>query len=178
MNEIQPVGIEKETLEFSKALAEYQNSARVTTCGLVTTGVARRDDGEAVVRVCLIGACDDISKLMLSGNELSKLNTLDTIVHDWEYLLGAEEGSFKVILFKVSSLNVGFDFKFDLIVFGPGAGLAPASFFSRGRGCYRLKIHLMNHNQSLKSPRQQLNDQLCFFVTHLRVPYQYHDLTK
>ncbi|GJV05488.1 hypothetical protein Tco_1343144 [Tanacetum coccineum] len=29
--------------------------------------------------------------------------------------------------------------------------------------CFRLKIHQLNHNQLLKSQRQQLKDQLCFF---------------
>ncbi|GJY38566.1 hypothetical protein Tco_0424930 [Tanacetum coccineum] len=84
-------------------------------------------------------------------------------------LVGAEEGSFIVIPFKVSALNVDFDFKIDLIVFGPETGSTPVSFSSGGRGCYRLKIHPLNHNQSLKSQRQQLSGQLCFFVTHLRV---------
>ncbi|GJX26419.1 hypothetical protein Tco_0232715 [Tanacetum coccineum] len=59
-----------------------------------------------------------------------------------------------------------------------GEGSAPVSFSSGGRGCYRLKIHQLDHNQLLKSQRQQLSGQLCFFVTHLRVPYQYHDLTE
>nr|GFD12640.1 hypothetical protein [Tanacetum cinerariifolium] len=92
-------------------------------------------------------------------------------------LAGAEEGSFIVIPFKVSALNVDIDFNIDLIVFGPKTGSAPVSFSSGGRRCYRLKIHQLNHNQLLKSQRQQLSGQLCFFVTHLRVPYQYQDLT-
>nr|GEW78771.1 reverse transcriptase domain-containing protein [Tanacetum cinerariifolium] len=91
-------------------------------------------------------------------------------------LAGAEEGLFIVIPFKVLALNVDFDFKIDLIVFGPKTGSTSVSFSSGGRGCYRLKIHPLNHNQSLKSQRKQLSGQLCFFVTHLRVPYQYHDL--
>nr|GEV50395.1 hypothetical protein [Tanacetum cinerariifolium] len=62
-------------------------------------------------------------------------------------LAGAEEGSFIMIPFKVSSLNVDFDFKIDLIVFGPETSLAPVSFSNKGRGCYRLKIHPLNHNQ-------------------------------
>ncbi|GKB68675.1 hypothetical protein Tco_0930087 [Tanacetum coccineum] len=36
-------------------------------------------------------------------------------------LAGAEEGSFIVIPFKVSALNVDFDFKIDLMVFDPEA---------------------------------------------------------
>ncbi|GJR77877.1 hypothetical protein Tco_0090242 [Tanacetum coccineum] len=61
-------------------------------------------------------------------------------------LAGAEEGSFIVIPFKVSASNLDFYFKIDLIVFGPETGSAPVSFSSGGRGCYRLKIHLLNHN--------------------------------
>ncbi|GKE25250.1 hypothetical protein Tco_1436762, partial [Tanacetum coccineum] len=61
-------------------------------------------------------------------------------------LAGAEEGSFIMIPFKVSTLNVDFDFKIDLIVFGPETGSAPVSFSSGGNGCYRLKIHSLNHN--------------------------------
>ncbi|GKB40407.1 hypothetical protein Tco_0885349 [Tanacetum coccineum] len=49
-------------------------------------------------------------------------------------LTRAEEGSFIVIVFKVSSLNVDFDFKIDLIVFGPEIGSAPVSFSSGGWG--------------------------------------------
>ncbi|GKC34054.1 hypothetical protein Tco_1046438, partial [Tanacetum coccineum] len=45
-------------------------------------------------------------------------------------LAGAEDGSLNVIPFKVSSLNVDFDFKFDLTVFGPEPGSAPSNFFS------------------------------------------------
>ncbi|GKB33352.1 hypothetical protein Tco_0872753, partial [Tanacetum coccineum] len=93
-------------------------------------------------------------------------------------LAGAEEGLFIMIPFKVSALNVDFDFKIDLTVFGTATGSTPVSFSSGGRRCYRLKIHQLNHNQLLKSQRQQLSGQLCFFVTHLRVPYQYHDLTE
>nr|GEU80805.1 retrovirus-related Pol polyprotein from transposon TNT 1-94 [Tanacetum cinerariifolium] len=57
----------------------------------------------------------------------------------WLSLAGAEEGSFKVIPFHVSALNVGFDFKFDSIVFGPKTGLAPASFSSGGRGVLQIE---------------------------------------
>nr|GEZ60437.1 hypothetical protein [Tanacetum cinerariifolium] len=56
-------------------------------------------------------------------------------------LAGAEEGSFKGLR-KVPLRT----------------SLAPASFSSGGRGCYRLKIHPLNHNQSVKSQRQQLNN--------------------
>nr|GEV04667.1 hypothetical protein [Tanacetum cinerariifolium] len=86
-------------------------------------------------------------------------------------LAEAEECSFIMLPFKVLALNVDFDFKIDLIVFGLKIGSAPVSFSSRGRGCYRLKIHPLNHNQLLKSQRQQMNGQLCFFVTYLRVLY-------
>ncbi|GJW75938.1 hypothetical protein Tco_0135308 [Tanacetum coccineum] len=72
-------------------------------------------------------------------------------------LAGAEEGSFIVIPFKDQYQS--------------------ASLVEKV-GCYRLKIHLLNHNQSLKSQIQKLSGQLCFFVTHLRLPYQYHDLTE
>ncbi|GJW72404.1 hypothetical protein Tco_0129321 [Tanacetum coccineum] len=61
-------------------------------------------------------------------------------------LAGAEEGSFIVIPFKVSALNVDFDFKIDLMVFDPEAGSTQVSFSSWERGCYRLKIHPSNHN--------------------------------
>nr|GEU85275.1 putative reverse transcriptase domain-containing protein [Tanacetum cinerariifolium] len=72
-------------------------------------------------------------------------------------LAGAEEGSFIVIPFKVLALNVDFDFKIDLIVFGLEIDSTPVTFSSGGRGCYRLKIHQLNHNQLLKSQRQQLS---------------------
>ncbi|GJZ70737.1 hypothetical protein Tco_0634588 [Tanacetum coccineum] len=72
-------------------------------------------------------------------------------------LAGAEEGLFIVISIKVSALNVDFDFKIDLIVFGPETGSAPVSFSSGGRRCNRLKIHQLNHNELLKSQRQQLS---------------------
>ncbi|GJT62987.1 hypothetical protein Tco_1006520 [Tanacetum coccineum] len=48
-------------------------------------------------------------------------------------LTGAENGSFIMTPFKVSSLNVDFDLKIYLIVFGPDIGSAPSNFFSRGR---------------------------------------------
>nr|GEY54101.1 hypothetical protein [Tanacetum cinerariifolium] len=73
-------------------------------------------------------------------------------------LEGAEEGLFIMIPFKVLALNVNFNFKNDLSVFGPETGSTPIGFSSRGRGCCILKIHLLNHNQSLKSQRQQLNE--------------------
>ncbi|GJU78818.1 hypothetical protein Tco_1275888 [Tanacetum coccineum] len=56
-------------------------------------------------------------------------------------LAGAEDGSFIMTLFKDSALNVDFDLKIDLIVFGPETSSAPSNFFSR-----RLNIHPMNHN--------------------------------
>nr|GFA04487.1 hypothetical protein [Tanacetum cinerariifolium] len=49
-------------------------------------------------------------------------------------LAGAEDGSFNVIPFKVSTLNMDFDFKIDLTVFGPEPGSAPSNFFSGRRG--------------------------------------------
>nr|GEW26532.1 hypothetical protein [Tanacetum cinerariifolium] len=61
-------------------------------------------------------------------------------------LAGADEGSFIVIPYKVSALNVDFDFKINLIVFGLETGSALVNFYSGGRGCYRLKIHQLNHN--------------------------------
>ncbi|GJW09037.1 hypothetical protein Tco_1571460 [Tanacetum coccineum] len=50
------------------------------------------------------------------------------------FLAGAEYGSFIVTPFKVSALNVDFDLKINLIVFGPEIGSAPSNFFSGGRG--------------------------------------------
>ncbi|GKE41997.1 hypothetical protein Tco_1469281, partial [Tanacetum coccineum] len=49
-------------------------------------------------------------------------------------LARAEDGSFIMTPFKVSALNVDFDLKIDLIVFGLEIGSAPSNFFSRGRG--------------------------------------------
>ncbi|GKF43736.1 hypothetical protein Tco_0130288, partial [Tanacetum coccineum] len=94
---------------------------------------------------------------------------------DVEDLEGAEDGSFSVIPFKVLALNVDFDFKIDLIVFGPEPGSAPLTSSIEEKECYILKIHQLNHNQMLESQIQQLKDHLCFFVTCLRVPHQYHD---
>nr|GEW16130.1 hypothetical protein [Tanacetum cinerariifolium] len=74
-------------------------------------------------------------------------------------LARAEEGSFIMIPFKVLALNVDFDFKINFIVFGPETSSTPVSFSSGGSGCYKLKIHPLNHNQSLKSQRQQLNEE-------------------
>ncbi|GKE73542.1 hypothetical protein Tco_1535583, partial [Tanacetum coccineum] len=54
-----------------------------------------------------------------------------------EFLLplsGAEDGLFIMAPFKVSALNVDFDLKIDLIVFGPEVGSAPFNFFSGGKG--------------------------------------------
>ncbi|GJX03463.1 hypothetical protein Tco_0189379 [Tanacetum coccineum] len=56
----------------------------------------------------------------------------------WEFH-GSEEGSFIVIPFKVSALNVDFDFKIDLIAFGPETGSAPASFSNEGSGVLQTK---------------------------------------
>nr|GEZ78373.1 hypothetical protein [Tanacetum cinerariifolium] len=98
------------------------------------------------------------------------LNIWDIKDQDWKYdlaraklvleteelllpLAEAEKGSFIVIPFRVLALNVNFDFKIDLIVFGPKTGSAPVSFSSGGRGCYRIKIHQLNHNLLLKSQR-------------------------
>ncbi|GJW40859.1 hypothetical protein Tco_0066704 [Tanacetum coccineum] len=49
-------------------------------------------------------------------------------------LAGAEDGSFILTPFKVSTLNVDFDLKIDLIVFGPEISSAPSNFFNGGRG--------------------------------------------
>ncbi|GKD67398.1 hypothetical protein Tco_1309506, partial [Tanacetum coccineum] len=84
-------------------------------------------------------------------------------------LAGAEEGSCILIPFKVLALNVDFDFKIDLIVVSPKTGSAPVSFSSGGRGCYKLNIHQLNHNQSLDSQRQQLNGQLLINTYELSV---------
>ncbi|GKG52314.1 hypothetical protein Tco_0547189, partial [Tanacetum coccineum] len=54
-------------------------------------------------------------------------------------LEGAEDGSFIMIPFKASALNVKFDFKIDLIVFGLKTSSAPTSFFSKGRMVLRTK---------------------------------------
>ncbi|GKG07929.1 hypothetical protein Tco_0333761, partial [Tanacetum coccineum] len=47
-------------------------------------------------------------------------------------LAGVEDGSFIMIPFKVLALNMDFEFKIDLIVFGPETGSTPSNFF-RGR---------------------------------------------
>ncbi|GJV86625.1 reverse transcriptase domain-containing protein, partial [Tanacetum coccineum] len=49
-------------------------------------------------------------------------------------LAGVEDGSFIVTPLKVSALNVDFDLKTDLIVFGLEIGSTPSNFFSEGRG--------------------------------------------
>ncbi|GKG50397.1 hypothetical protein Tco_0521497, partial [Tanacetum coccineum] len=54
-------------------------------------------------------------------------------------LVGVEDDSFIMTPFKASALNVDFDFKIDLIVFGPEIGSAPSNFFSRGRGVLLTK---------------------------------------
>nr|GFA71279.1 hypothetical protein [Tanacetum cinerariifolium] len=54
-------------------------------------------------------------------------------------LAGAEDGSFMVIPFKTLALNVEFDFKIYLIVFGPETGPVPPSFSSGGRGVMQTK---------------------------------------
>ncbi|GJY32448.1 retrovirus-related pol polyprotein from transposon TNT 1-94 [Tanacetum coccineum] len=71
---------------------------------------------------------------MKEGKGITSLEGLDLEEDSPKAVRWAEEGSFKVILFKVLALNVEFDFKIDLIVFGPETGLAPASFSSGGRG--------------------------------------------
>nr|GEX04068.1 retrovirus-related Pol polyprotein from transposon TNT 1-94 [Tanacetum cinerariifolium] len=47
-------------------------------------------------------------------------------------LTGAKDGLFIMAHFKVLALNVNFDLKIDLIVFGLEAGSAPFNFFSGG----------------------------------------------
>ncbi|GKC99696.1 hypothetical protein Tco_1169971, partial [Tanacetum coccineum] len=54
-------------------------------------------------------------------------------------LAGAEVGSFMVTPFNVSALNVEFDFKIDMIVFGPDTSSTPANFSSRGRGVLQIE---------------------------------------
>nr|GEW24042.1 hypothetical protein [Tanacetum cinerariifolium] len=54
-------------------------------------------------------------------------------------LAGAEDGSFIMTPFEVSALNVDFDFKIDLIVFGPEIGSTLSNFFSRGRRVLQIK---------------------------------------
>ncbi|GKG57018.1 hypothetical protein Tco_0582369, partial [Tanacetum coccineum] len=49
-------------------------------------------------------------------------------------LAGTEEGSFIMIPFNVSALKVDFDFKIDLIVFGPETSSALVNFSSGGGG--------------------------------------------
>nr|GEV96232.1 putative reverse transcriptase domain-containing protein [Tanacetum cinerariifolium] len=49
-------------------------------------------------------------------------------------LARAEDDSFILTPFKVLALNVDFDLKIDLIVFGPDIGSVPVNFFSGGRG--------------------------------------------
>ncbi|GKA14330.1 hypothetical protein Tco_0693976 [Tanacetum coccineum] len=53
-------------------------------------------------------------------------------------LEGAEFGSFMVTPFNVSALNVEFDFKIDLILFGPESSSTLANFSSRGRGVLQI----------------------------------------
>ncbi|GJW75519.1 hypothetical protein Tco_0134889 [Tanacetum coccineum] len=97
-------------------------------------------------------------------------------------LARAEEGSFIMIPFKVSALNVDFNFKIDLIVFGPETGSTPVNFSSGRRWCYRLKIHPLNHNQSPKSQRQQRNDSVMSDsdesgITYTEVSSPFEDLS-
>ncbi|GKG47318.1 hypothetical protein Tco_0504515, partial [Tanacetum coccineum] len=47
-------------------------------------------------------------------------------------LAGAEEGSFIMTPFKVLALNVDFELKIELIVFGLETGSTPSNFFSGG----------------------------------------------
>ncbi|GKB96166.1 hypothetical protein Tco_0982303 [Tanacetum coccineum] len=232
------VGIKKDTLELSKAFAEYQNSNSTEALGFES----KFSIPSSTIILLKVGSSRGLHSHSLSVLLGQDLNVLDT--EDQEYnlgllavrkekvllvlkvwilrkihldhslssfitiakggsssiftffnllvgaelvleaeelllpLAGAEERSFIMIPCKVSALNVDFEFKINLIVFSSETVLAPVSFSSGGRGCYRLKTHPLNHNQSLKSQRQQLNGQLSFFVTHLRVPYQYHDLTE
>nr|GEU33700.1 reverse transcriptase domain-containing protein [Tanacetum cinerariifolium] len=79
---------------------------------------------------------------MQEGKGIAGLEGVELVLEIEELLLplaGVEEGLFIVIQFKVSALNVDFDFKIDLIVFGPETGSAPVSFSSGGRGvCARM----------------------------------------
>nr|GFA31923.1 hypothetical protein [Tanacetum cinerariifolium] len=54
-------------------------------------------------------------------------------------LAGAEDDSFIMTHFKVLALNVEFDFKIDLIVFGPETCSAPPSFSSGGRRVLQIE---------------------------------------
>ncbi|GKG26332.1 hypothetical protein Tco_0399478 [Tanacetum coccineum] len=65
-------------------------------------------------------------------------------------LARAEDGLFIMTPFKASALNVDFDFKIDLTIFGPETGSTPSNFLMKEEERYRLNIHQLNHNQSLK----------------------------
>ncbi|GKE90230.1 hypothetical protein Tco_1567705 [Tanacetum coccineum] len=54
-------------------------------------------------------------------------------------LAGAERGSFMVTPFKALVLNVEFDFKIDLIIFGPETGSIPFNFSKGGRELLQTK---------------------------------------
>nr|GEZ46389.1 hypothetical protein [Tanacetum cinerariifolium] len=54
-------------------------------------------------------------------------------------LAGAEDRSYIMTPFKASALNVEFDFKINLIVFGPKTVSGPTNFSSRGRGVLETK---------------------------------------
>nr|GEX77403.1 ribonuclease H-like domain-containing protein [Tanacetum cinerariifolium] len=63
-------------------------------------------------------------------------------------LAGAADGSFILTPFKVLALNVDFDFKMDLIVFGPETGSTPSNFFSGGREVVAAaKLPILNPNE-------------------------------
>nr|GFB53224.1 hypothetical protein [Tanacetum cinerariifolium] len=69
----------------------------------------------------------------------------DFILEPKELLLplaGVEDGSFIVIPFKVSALNVDFDFKINFTFFGPELGSTPSNFFSGRRGVLHTKDSL------------------------------------
>ncbi|GJS40882.1 retrovirus-related pol polyprotein from transposon TNT 1-94 [Tanacetum coccineum] len=59
-------------------------------------------------------------------------------------LAGVEDGSFIMKPFKASALNVDFDLKIDLMVFGPEIGLALSNFFSGGRGLLQTEDSSVN----------------------------------
>ncbi|GJR50810.1 hypothetical protein Tco_1401331 [Tanacetum coccineum] len=62
-------------------------------------------------------------------------------------MLGAEDDHIIMTPFKASALNVDFDLKIDLIVFGLEISSTPSNFFSGGRGILRLCFMYPLHHQ-------------------------------
>ncbi|GKA75267.1 hypothetical protein Tco_0781645 [Tanacetum coccineum] len=116
---------------------------------IISTMYAMKENTDEVLK------CIESDKLKKEGHSFTFYNlylpTGAELVLEAEELLlpqaGAEDGSFNVIPFKVLALNVDFDFKIDLTVFGPEPGLAQSNFFSRRRGLVHTEDSLA-YNQS------------------------------